>query len=66
MNMRRHNFLIPILPPAAVVILVDSLNVQFDWYQAHWREAFTVCGVLHRKGGVDVAVRTIHALEAGL
>ena len=66
MNVRRHHFLAAVLPPAAIMILIDSLDVQFHRYQTHWRQAFAVCGVLHGEGGVDVAVGTIHVLEAGL
>lgn len=67
MNVRSHNFLATILPPSAIMILIDSFDIQFHWYQTHRRKAFAVCGVLHWKGGVcHISVCTVHALKTTL
>lgn len=60
MYVRSHNFLVSILPSSAVVVLVETLYVQFNWYQAHRRRIISIRRILHWK------CRIWHKLAAGI
>jgi hypothetical protein len=64
MHMRSYNFLASTLPPPAIVVLVEALDVQFNWYKPNGCHALWICWVLHWKCWIcHVAIAAVDVVE---
>ncbi len=64
MHMRSYNFFAPVLSPPAIVVLVESLDVQFNWYKPNGCHALWIRWVLHWKCRIcHVAIAAVDVVE---